>query len=325
MKKIFSLTFLTLILSACGGGSDNNSSTSNNNSNSNPTAPSPSNNNQALSKLQINNPSVGQMLVFGNGTLTPDFSSQVANKKYYARYAYCYDTLCSDIRIGQMNFTLSKVGTELKVGNLNVDKLGKITMDNQDVPHYTALATGPVSLANSNLTLRDAKTNHYNLKLTTASTVEDKLGKVDIEIYFSNDGMHIAGADDDYLFVAQQLNAEPNDWKNDVSKSAVLGNWKAYETDDNLKVLTKSNITVQINDILQGASPMYVSGTKGNYNGYYKNLGSGYVLGYTENNQPLQINGNNYNGIDGLIINSPDNQFGIGYDARDKQSFLLFR
>ena len=315
MEKIFSLTLLTLALSACGGGSDNNSNVSTIDT-SNPTPTQ----NQALSKLQVNDPSLGQRLTFGSNT-NSNLQDLVANKKYFARYAYCEQTC----KIGEMNFVIQRDGTNLKIDSINVDKLGEIYVDNQDIPRYKALQTGSVS-AISSITLEDSSTNRYNLKLKPVYSVEDKIpSNVDVDIYFNNDGMHIAGADEDYLFAAQQMNNAPTGWKNDATKVSVAGNWRAFETDDNLKVLNKSSIAVQTNEILQGASSLFVNGTKGNYNGYYKNLGSGYVLGYTDDNQPLRNDGYNYDGISGLIITAPDNQFAIGYDGEDDQSFLLFR
>lgn len=327
MKKYLTVAVLSVLLTACGGGSDGSTgstgSTGGTGSTNQTTPPKDNSTTGQLSKLQLTNPQLGEVLNFGNlGTAKAD---SLVNKKYYARYAYCNNGNCGDIRLGQLNFSTKQNGNALTIENLIVDKVGKINFDTQKVPHYQALTGGAVNLANASLTLVDTKTNRYNLKMTPLMRTEDKLPNVDIQVYFTADGMHLAGADDDYLFVAQQMNNAPNGWTNDASKASVAGTWQAFETDDSLRILTKSTINADTSEVIQGASRLTVKGTKGSFNGYYANLGAGYVVGYTDNNQPLSSNGMNYDGIDGMMLTAPDGQFGIGYDDHDKQSFLLFR
>ena len=278
--------------------------------------------------LKVNIPNVGQKLIFGTGTGTPtvNFAETVADKKYYARFAYCNQT-CRDIRIGEMNFTMKNTSGNLSVSDVTVDKRGKINFDVNDVPNYTALSTGKVGLTSSNLTLVDKNTNSYRLQLTPANSTDDKLPNAHIRIYFNDNGVHVAGADDHYLFVAQQLANQPSGWggKQDVAKSAVAGIWNAVQTDENLTVTKKSTSDIRTNEITRGASPFIANNDGETHNGYYKNLGAGYVFGYTDDGAVLKSDAENYDGIDGVMLTAPDNQFGIGYDAHDDKSFLLFR
>lgn len=277
------------------------------------------------SPLKVNIPNVGQKLIFGTGTPTVNFAETVADKKYYARFAYCNQT-CRDIRIGEMNFTMKNTSGNLSVSDVTVDKRGKINFDVNDVPNYTTLSTGKVGLTSSNLTLVDKNTNSYRLQLTPANSTDDKLPDANIRIYFNDNGVHVAGADDHYLFVAQQLANQPSGWggKQDVTKSAVAGKWNAVQTDENLTVTKKSTSDIHTDEITQGASPFIANDGK-THNGYYKNLGAGYVFGYTNDNAVLKSDAANYDGIYGMMLTAPDNQFGIGYDAHDKKSFLLFK
>ena len=322
-----SLTKLTLLsgciataltLTACGSDATSN-------------AVSQLQNGTIASPLKVDIPNVGQKLIFGTGTPTVNtgtptvnFAETVADKKYYARFAYCNQT-CDDIRIGEMNFTMKNTSGDLSVSDVTVDKRGKITFDKDEAPLYTELSTGKVGLASSNLTLVDKNTNSYRLQLTPANSTDDKLPNADIRIYFNDNGVHVAGADDHYLFVAQQLANQPIGWGLNVAKSAVAGIWNAVQTDENLTVTKKSTSDIRTNEITRGASPFIANDGKTSYNGYYKNLGAGYVFGYTDDGAVLKSDAENYDGIDGVMLTAPDNQFGIGYDAQDDKSFLLFR
>ncbi|WP_410472685.1 hypothetical protein ACGTJS_02240 [Faucicola mancuniensis] len=195
-----SLTKLTLLsgciataltLTACGSDATSN-------------AISQLQNGTVASPLKVSIPNVGQELIFGTGTGTPtvNFAETVANKKYYARFAHCNQT-CDDIRIGEMNFTMKNTSGNLSMSDVTVDKRGKINFDKDKVAHYTALSTGKVGLTSSNLTLVDKNTNSYRLQLTPANSTDDKLPDTNIRIYFNDNGVHVAGADDHYLFVAQ--------------------------------------------------------------------------------------------------------------------------
>ena len=74
MNKGLFVTAVSLLLTACGGGSDSGSSSS---TNSNTTI-----NNPTLSKLQVNSPEIGQILQLGSTTST-DINSSIVDKKYY--------------------------------------------------------------------------------------------------------------------------------------------------------------------------------------------------------------------------------------------------
>ncbi|WP_019519728.1 hypothetical protein [Faucicola boevrei] len=118
MKKLLALSISSILLTACGGGSDGGATKST----PTPTTPSIQ---TPTTKLQTNNPSIGQKLVFGNGALKAD---NIAGKKYYARYAYC-PTHCSvGVNVGEMNFSLEKDGDTFKVSqnSVSVDKFGNI-------------------------------------------------------------------------------------------------------------------------------------------------------------------------------------------------------
>ncbi|GGL91227.1 hypothetical protein GCM10010099_04240 [Streptomyces cinereus] len=320
MNKGLFVAAVSLLLTACGGGSDSGSSSS---TNSNTTI-----NNPTLSKLQVNSPEIGQILQLGSTTST-DINSSIVDKKYYGKYAYCYDIECNELRVGELNFVIKQDGSNLKLADINVDMLGKIYFDNQEVPHYQKLSTGGVGLANSSLTLKDTVTKRYNLKLAPANSTEDKLPTVDIQVYFNNDGMHMAGAEHDHLFVAQQMQSAPIGWGQLVDKQPVLGTWKYYETDVNLRVTDKSSVEFLNDEILKigniSPSSLLVSDMHGKWNGYYANIGAGYLLGSTDDGNKLKKDGSNYDGIGAMMITAPDNQFAIGYDGLSDSSFLLFR
>lgn len=325
MKKLLALSISSILLTACGGGSDSGATKST----PTPTTPSIQN---SITKLQINNPSIGQKLVFGNGALKAD---NIAGKKYYARYAYC-PTHCSvGVNVGEMNFSLEKDGDNFKVSqnSVSVDKFGNIRFFENGQggveASYQPLPTGKAGLATSSLTVVDKATNRYKLTLTPAFSTEIKLPqRVEIDVYFDDSGIHLAGADDDYIFVAQQMATTPKGWASNANadKNSLAGRWRAYEiADKQLTVSATATLNTQTNNIIQDASPLQVNGPKGNLHGYYASRGSAFLFGYTDNNQPLRTDGDNYDNIHGLTLLAPDGQFGVSYDTYDDKSILIFR
>lgn len=323
MKKLLAISITSILLTACGGGSDGGSNHA--------VSPKPINQtNPTTTKLQINNPTIGQKLIFGNGSSVQ--ADKVAGKKYYARYAYC-DTLCSQgVNVGEMNFTIEKDGDNFKVSqNVNVDKFGKISFIQNGQggiePRYQELSKGSVGLSTSNLTLVDKTTNRYKLTLRPAMSVESKLPQsIDIDVYFDNTGVHLAGADEDYLFVAEQMATAPKGWGQTVNKNHVAGSWKSYEIkDESLTVSATATLNLQSNNIIQDASPLQVNGTKGSFHGYYTNRGSAFAFGFTDDNRPLKSDGSNYDDVDGLLLLAPNGNSGIGYDIYADKTILIFK
>ena len=58
-------------------------------------------------------------------------------------------------------------------------------------------------------------------------------------------------------------------------------------------------------------------------------MSSGYVLGYTSDNKPLNQNLSNYEGVNGFSILAPNGQYALAYDFDNnnpyKQASLLFK
>lgn len=328
MKKLLALSISSILLTACGGGSDSGATKST----PTPTTPSIQ---TPTTKLQINNPSIGQKLVFGNGALKAD---NIAGKKYYARYAYC-PTHCSvGVNVGEMNFSLEKDGDNFKVSqnSVSVDKFGNIRFFENGQggveASYQPLPTGKAGLATSNLTVVDKATNRYKLTLKPAFSTETKLPqRVEIDVYFDDSGIHLAGADDDYIFVAQQMATTPKGWASNANadKNSLAGRWRAYEPDYHFKINRKINITLNTNQGVEGTSNFVVNHQGQIFNGYYKAMSSGFVVGYASDNKPLNNSLSNYRGVNGFTILAPNGQYALGYDfdinQLYKQASLLFR
>ena len=284
--------------------------------------------------MKINNPSVGQLLSL-NSTYTSNISLQDAinNKKYFARYAYCatrdsYGT-CSFTRLGQLSFTLVKNGEQFLVKDLNIDKLVRIKAVGDSRPEVIPMEGGMVGVSEATLTADKNKKNQYQFKVTAATSVEARIPQINVPVYFNDNGKNLISFDPSFTMIAQQMDNQPNNWNQDVTKNAIMGNWTTYEPDYFLQIKNKNNLLVQNNNGVEETSNFVINGQKGIFNGYYKGISSGYVIGYTSDNKTLNQDLSNYEGINGFAVLSPNGQYALEYDIDHaypyKQASLLFK
>ncbi len=340
MKKYLTVAVLSVLLTACGGGSDSGSpSTATNtndkptttNPNTTPTNPTPTVDDSLV--LKINNPNVGQTLLLGSNQVTnPNIQDAINNKKYFARFTYCgmkgsYE-MCSSTRLGQFSFTIVKDSDKFLVKDLNIDKLVRVTAQGSNRPEIIPMEGGMVGVAEASLTPDKNNKNQYRLKIMPASTVETRLPSIDVAVQFNDNGKNLISFNSSFMMIAQQMDNQPNNWNQDMTKNGLMGNWIAYEPDYFLQIKNKSNLSVQNNSGVEGTSNFVVSG-QGTFNGYYKEMSSGYVLGYTSDNKPLNQNLSNYEGVNGFSILAPNGQYALAYDFDNnnpyKQASLLFK
>ncbi len=334
MKKLLVLSVISILLTACGGGSSDGGSTPSNNQNNPPPVnpvPTPISDTDLI--LKINNPQVGQTLTLGSNQSTANLIDTVNDKKYFARFAYCgvlgsYET-CSSTRLGQLSFKLVKDGDKLLIKDFNIDKLVRIKAVGDSRPELTPMEGGSVGLAEATITPNKNYKNQYQLKILPASSVESRIPNIDIAVQFNDNGKNLISFDPGFLIIAQQMDSQPSNWTQDLTKNGIVGNWIAYEPDYFLQVKNKSNISIQNNTGAEGTSSFVVNGQQGVFNGYYKEMSSGYVIGYTSDNKTLNQNLSNYEGINGFTVLAPTGQYALEYDFDNdhpyKQASILFR
>ena len=284
--------------------------------------------------MKINNPSVGQLLSL-NSTYTSNISLQDAinNKKYFARYAYCatrdsYGT-CSFTRLGQLSFTLVKNGEQFLVKDLNIDKLVRIKAVGDSRPEVIPMEGGMVGVSEATLTADKNKKNQYQFKVTAATSVEARIPQINVPVHFNDNGKNLISFDPSFTMIAQQMDSQPKNWNQDVTKNAIMGAWNTYEPDYFLQIKNINNLLLQNNNGAEGTSNFVINGQKGIFNGYYKGISSGYIIGYTSDNKPLNQDLSNYEGINGFAVLSPNGQYVLAYDIDNaypyKQASLLFK
>lgn len=271
-----------------------------------------SNHKQTAGKVTVVG-AVGQTASIGaKGALA---RSSLSNNTYYARYAYCLTT-CRQIKSGVMHFKLNSAGNA--IDTLTMDALGTISLEPQKLPVFTAEAAGTVSLESSSLRKIDGDSRIYNLQANPATSTDHKMPySVDIKVHISKDGKSIVSADDDYLFVAQQMAHAPSNWTQTATKSSISGYWKAFAINSNNQISDIADVQMERNVVLRNVARAKISGGKqGTNHGAYLETGYGYVFGYNSPNEPLKADGSNGpDNPEGFLLLSPDNSFGISYDS----------
>lgn len=302
-KNIFTITVTTVaisLLTACGDGDgEKNAQT-----------------HQSIKPQD----KIGELLTLGEKERLTH--KQLHNKTYYARFAFCANANCTQISNGVMHFKIVDNAQQLNIQDLHIDASGVSTqLSDYTINYQPTNSNGEqIELSDNQLTALDSDRRIYQLKLTPITTTS--LPDVNIDLLISNDGNTIVSADDDYLFVAQQRSQAPNNWTAPVSKSGLGGGWKSILVDNEDMVKATAQVTVDTGEIGYGAAKFNMVQNGKQHWGVYKNSGYGYAFGYTDGE--VNSNFSNYNGIHGVMITSPDNSFGVGYDAsEDGGAFLL--
>lgn len=333
MKKLLALSISSILLTACGGGSDSGATKST----PTPTAPSiqtPTTTNTEVN-LKINHPDVGQTLLFQSNQPSSDLVQSLSNKKYFARFTYCntsgYYETCTSTRFGQLSFTLVKDGDKFLLKDLNVDKLVRVQAYGTNRPEIITMPTGLVGIAEATLTpLPNSNSkNQYQLTIIPASSVETKLPTIKVAVNINDNGTNLVSFDPSFMMIAQQMDTPPANWSQDSNKNSLAGQWTAYEPDYHFKINRKINITLNTNQGVEGTSNFVVNHQGQIFNGYYKAMSSGFVVGYASDNKPLNNSLSNYRGVNGFTILAPNGQYALGYDFDINQPYkqvsLLFR
>ena len=215
------------------------------------------------------------------------------------------------------------------VKDLNIDKLVRIKAVGDSRPEVIPMEGGMVGVSEATLTADKNKKNQYQFKVTAATSVEARIPQINVPVYFNDNGKNLISFDPSFTMIAQQMDNQPNNWNQDVTKNAIMGNWTTYEPDYFLQIKNKNNLLVQNNNGVEETSNFVINGQKGIFNGYYKGISSGYVIGYTSDNKTLNQDLSNYEGINGFAVLSPNGQYALEYDIDHaypyKQASLLFK
>lgn len=253
----------------------------------------------------------------GNGVVNHD---NINGKTYYARYGYCYIG-CSNVRLGNMHFTLNKQGNNLAINNLVIDKLDEIQINTWGNNIIKPMNTGALSLRTSllqpvfNYTFNSEKikTNKYELNLIPAFSTENRLFDTDLtdRVLFSPDGKHLIGLDNGFIFIAQQLDTAPKNWTSDIDNTKISSNWKYFMLKDNVD--SDDDIDDSLNNLMGYLNGLKDDNPKNNHN-LMINDGKVHIISKDRANLEAQISKHNLypmnfaNQQQGYYKN-----FGVGY------------